>query len=44
MSLALFESFDNGDYIDEHLIKSVINYILMNLYSYTPSRRYWEQQ
>ena len=44
MSLALFESFDNGDYIDEHLTKSVINYILMNLYSYNPSRRYWEQQ
>ena len=45
MSLALFQSFGNGNYIEEHNIRSRINYILSNLNSsFTPNRRYWEQQ
>ena len=45
MSLAIFESFDNGDYIEEHNIGLILNYILANLNSYySPNRRYWERQ
>ena len=43
MSLAMFESFDNGDYIEGHNIMLIKNYILANSNSYyTPNRRCWE--
>ena len=43
MSPAMFESFDNGDYIGEHDIMLIKNYILANLNSYyMPNRRCWE--
>ena len=44
MSLAVFQSFENGDYIDEVNIPLIMNYIRMNLYSWSPNRRYWERQ
>ena len=41
----MFESFDNGDYIEEHNIRLITNYILSNLNSYyMPNRCYWERQ
>ena len=30
----MFESFDNGDYIEEHNIRLILNYNLANLNSY----------
>ena len=44
MSLALFESFEKSDYIDKVNIPLIMNYISMNLYSWSPNRRYWERQ
>ena len=45
MSLALFQSFDNEDYIEEHNIRPIENYILSNLNSnFSPCRCYWERQ
>ena len=44
-SLALFQSFDNGNYIEEHNIRPIELYILSNLNSiFSPCTRYWEQQ
>ena len=45
MSLALFQSFENEDYIEEHNIGPIENYILSNLNSnFSPCRSYWERQ
>ena len=45
MSLAFFQSFDNEDYIEEHNIRPIENYILSNLnLNFSPYRRYWEWQ
>ena len=40
MNLAMFESFENGDCIDEVNISLIMNYIIINLYSWSPNRRY----
>ena len=40
----MFEFFENGNYINEIDIPLVTNYISSNLYSWSPNRRYWEQQ
>ena len=43
-SLALFQSFNQGVYIEKKNIRPIELYILSNLYSYyTPCRRYWEK-
>ena len=44
-SLALFQSFENENYIEEQNIQPIELYILSNLKSnYSPSRPYWEKQ
>lgn len=44
MSLDMFKSFDDDNYIEEDNIKLVKNYICWNLYSWLPNRAYWERQ
>ena len=44
-SLALFQSFENENYIEEQNIRPIELYILSNLNSnYSPWGRYWEKQ
>ena len=44
MGLAMYESFENGDYICEEEIKLVQNYICGNLNSYSPNQFYYYAQ
>lgn len=44
MSLAMFDSYENGDHIDEVNIPEIQNYIFMNLNSWSPNKCYWERQ
>ena len=44
-SLALFQSFEKENYIEEQNIQAIELYILSNLNSnYSPCRSYWEKQ
>ena len=44
-SLALFQSFESENYIEEQNVRPVELYILSNLNSnYSSCRRYWEKQ
>ena len=42
--LAIFESFENRNYIYNKGLPLLRNYIYRNLTSWTPNRAYWEQQ
>ena len=44
MSLAVYESFENGNYILEENIKLVTNFICGNLISWSPNRSYYQAQ
>ena len=44
MSLAKYEYFQNGNYIDEGNIPLIRTYICGNLTSWSPNRGYWEGQ
>ena len=44
MSLAMYEFFKNGNYINESNVPLVSNYISSNLNSWSPNQRYWEKQ
>ena len=44
MSLAMFEFFENGNYIHENDIQLVRDYIASNLTSWPPNRGYWLRQ
>ena len=44
-SLALFQSFENENYIEEQNVRPIELYILLNLNSnYSPCKRYWGKQ
>ena len=43
-SLALFQSFEKENYIEEQNIRPIELYVLSNLnFNYSPCRRYWEK-
>ena len=44
MSLAVYKSFENGNYILEENIKLVTNFICGNLISWSPNRSYYQAQ
>ena len=40
----MFDSYENDDYIEEVNIGSIVNYICMNLNSWSPNHCYWQKQ
>ena len=44
MSWAMYESFENGDYILEENIKLVTDFICRNLNNWSPNRSYYQAQ
>ena len=44
MSWAMYESFENGDYILEENIKLVTDFICGNLNNWSPNRSYYQAQ
>ena len=44
MSWAMYESFENGDYILEENIELVTNFICANLNNWSPNRSYYQAQ
>ena len=44
MSWAMYETFENGDYILEENIELVTNFICGNLNNWSPNRSYYQAQ